>query len=38
MKKLPSTGDEFPYDMLFTGLFVSTLGLFLLRKTKVESK
>ncbi|MBC1250658.1 collagen binding domain-containing protein, partial [Listeria welshimeri] len=38
VKKLPSTGDEFPYDMLFTGLFVSTLGLFLLRKTKVESK
>ncbi|EAC6063222.1 LPXTG cell wall anchor domain-containing protein [Listeria monocytogenes] len=37
-KKLPSTGDEFPYDMLFTGLFVSTLSLFLLRKTKVDNK
>ncbi|HHQ1133010.1 TPA: SpaA isopeptide-forming pilin-related protein, partial [Listeria innocua] len=33
-RKLPSTGDEFPYTMLFTGLFVSVAGVFFLRKPK----
>ncbi|HHQ0935621.1 TPA: SpaA isopeptide-forming pilin-related protein, partial [Listeria innocua] len=33
-RKLPSTGDEFPYTMLFTGLFVSVAGVFFLRKSK----
>lgn len=31
---LPSTGDESPYGIIFTGLFASIVGLFLLRKTK----
>ncbi|EHU5358503.1 collagen binding domain-containing protein [Listeria monocytogenes] len=31
---LPSTGDESPYGIIFTGLFASLVGLFLLRKTK----
>ncbi|MBC1352367.1 collagen binding domain-containing protein, partial [Listeria innocua] len=33
-RKLPSTGDEFPYTMLFTGLFVSVAGVFFLKKPK----
>ncbi|MBF2467670.1 collagen binding domain-containing protein [Listeria welshimeri] len=36
--KLPSTGDEFPYGVIFTGLFASVVGIFLLRKTKKVSK
>ncbi|EIM2360160.1 collagen binding domain-containing protein, partial [Listeria monocytogenes] len=31
---LPSTGDESPYGIIFTGLFASIVGLYLLRKTK----
>ncbi|MCD2254770.1 SpaA isopeptide-forming pilin-related protein [Listeria marthii] len=31
---LPSTGDESPYGIIFTGLFASIIGLFLLRKSK----
>ncbi|MCD2222630.1 MSCRAMM family protein [Listeria monocytogenes] len=31
---LPSTGDESPYGIIFTGLFASFMGLFLLRKSK----
>ncbi|MDF09952.1 LPXTG cell wall anchor domain-containing protein [Listeria monocytogenes] len=31
---LPSTGDESPYGIIFTGLFASLVGLFLLRKSK----
>ncbi|EEO6590134.1 collagen binding domain-containing protein [Listeria monocytogenes] len=33
-RKLPSTGDEFPYTMLFIGLFVSVAGVFFLKKPK----
>lgn len=32
-ENLPSTGDEFPYEIIFTGLVVSVLALFLLRRT-----
>ncbi|WP_438940302.1 SpaA isopeptide-forming pilin-related protein [Listeria marthii] len=31
-QRLASTGDEFPYDMIFSGFLVSAVGLFLLRK------
>ncbi|EHP2906181.1 TPA: SpaA isopeptide-forming pilin-related protein [Listeria monocytogenes] len=31
---LPSTGDESPYGIIFTGLFASLVGLFLLRKSR----
>ncbi|MHC5408508.1 SpaA isopeptide-forming pilin-related protein [Listeria seeligeri] len=31
---LPSTGDQFPYEVIFTGFIISTLALFLLRKTR----
>ncbi|MGC7134770.1 SpaA isopeptide-forming pilin-related protein [Listeria ivanovii] len=31
---LPSTGDEFPYEVIFTGFLVSAFALFLLRKTR----
>ncbi|WP_373702017.1 LPXTG cell wall anchor domain-containing protein, partial [Escherichia coli] len=37
MKKaqsLPSTGDNSLANLIITGLFASTLGLFLLRKSK----
>ncbi|MPR73818.1 LPXTG cell wall anchor domain-containing protein, partial [Listeria monocytogenes] len=31
---LPSTGDDSPYGIIFTGLFASLVGLFLLRKSR----
>ncbi|EHD1582736.1 collagen binding domain-containing protein [Listeria monocytogenes] len=31
---LPSTGDESPYGIIFTGLFATLVGLFLLRKSR----
>ncbi|WP_445993766.1 MucBP domain-containing protein [Listeria cossartiae] len=33
-QKLASTGDEFPYDMMFSGFLLSTIGFLLLRKRK----
>lgn len=34
LQKLASTGDEFPYDMMFSGFLISTIGFLLLRKRK----
>lgn len=33
-QKLASTGDAFPYDMMFSGFVMSTIGFLLLRKRK----
>ncbi|EFR96108.1 peptidoglycan binding protein, partial [Listeria ivanovii FSL F6-596] len=35
---LPSTGDEFPYEVIFTGFLVSAFALFLLRKRRQTHK